>query len=436
MVQTGPRTHPEPMTNLLTRAREAAERTPADRDRLVDALRVFAMLVVVVGHWLMAVIWLPPDGDVVILNALDDHPALQLLTWVFQVMPLFFLAGGFSNGRSLAADAGDAGAWLGRRARRLLAPVTLLVAFWAVVAPVARVWLEPGLVRSAALGALVPLWFISVYLGIVLLAPLTHRAWVRWGWRTVVVGIAGAVVVDVIRFTADAEWIGWANFAFVWATVHQAGYGMGDWRRPSVGRWLAPLGLGALVLVVTVGPYPLSMIGLDTLALTNTTPPTIALLALATMQAGLVGLLAPALERRLRDTKTWSWVLLGGGVAMTWFAWHLTVMILVAGLDLAVGGVLLPIDPFTTTWWLTRPVWIFVLVAITLPVVVGLAGLEARSRAGEANRPAWLAAVGIVGAVASVAALVLSGVTWPWVVAFFASVWAAGALPRLRAPAR
>jgi hypothetical protein len=436
MVQTGGRTDPDDMTNLLTRARDAAERTPPDRDRLVDAIRVFAMLVVVIGHWLMAVIWLKPDGDVVILNALDDHPGLQLLTWVFQVMPLFFLAGGFSNGRSLDVAGSDAGAWLGRRAKRLLTPVTLLVAFWAVLAPIARLWLEPGLVRSAALGALVPLWFISVYLGIVLLAPLTHRAWNRWGWRTVAVGVASAIVVDVIRFTADAEWLGWANFAFVWATVHQAGYGMDDWRRPSVGRWLAPVGFGAMILAVTVGPYPLSMIGLDTQALTNTTPPTIALLALATMQAGLVGLVAPALQRRLQRTETWSWVLLGGGVAMTWFTWHLTVMILVAGLDLAIGGVLLSIDPFTTAWWLTRPVWILVLAAVTLPVVVGLAGLEARSRAGTATRPAWLAAIGIIGSVASVAALVLSGVTWPWVVAFFASAWAAGSLPRFKAPAR
>lgn len=436
MVQTAGRSDAGAMPNLLTRARDAAERTPPDRDRLVDALRVFAMLVVVVGHWLMAVIWLQPDGDVVILNALDDHPGLQLLTWLFQVMPLFFLAGGFSNGRSLSLAGSGTGAWLGRRAKRLLAPVTLLVAFWAIIAPIARLWLDPGLVRSAALGALVPLWFISVYLGIVLLAPLTHRAWDRWGWRTVAVGVLAAIAVDVIRFTADAEWLGWANFAFVWATVHQAGYGMDDWRRPSVGRWLAPAGLALMVLAVTVGPYPLSMIGLDTQSLTNTTPPTVALLALATMQAGLVGLLAPMLERRLTEVRTWSWVLLGGGVAMTWFAWHLTVMILVAGLDLALGGFALSIEPFTTVWWLTRPLWILVLTAVTLPVVLGLSGLEARSRSGTATRPAWLVAGGIVGAVASVAALVLSGVTWPWVVAFFASAWAAGALPRLRAPVR
>ncbi|MEX1281549.1 MAG: acyltransferase [Acidimicrobiia bacterium] len=420
------------MTSILSRARTEAERTPPDRDRLVDALRVFAMGVVVVGHWLMAVLWIDPSGDVVIANALDDNPTLQLLTWALQVMPLFFLAGGFSNGRSLlAAEAdGTIGSWLGRRARRLIVPISLLVAFWAVLAPLMRLWLDDGLVRAAARGALVPLWFIAVYLGIVLLAPLTHRWWLRWGWRTVVVGVALTLLVDLVRFTAGAEWLGWANFAFMWGTVHQAGYGMADWRRPSVGRWLAPIGLGLLILGVTVGPYPLPMIGLDSqTGLNNTEPPTAVILALATMQMGLVGLAAPRLQRALERTRTWTWVVAGGAVVMTWFTWHLTVMILVAALDLAVGGWFLTIEPFSDLWWWTRPVWIAVLTAVTLPLVVALAGLEARGRRGMVERPGWLVAGGVVGAIASVAALVLSGVTWPWVVVFFASVWATGAIP-------
>lgn len=419
------------MTSILTRARTEAERTPADRDRLVDALRVLALCVVVVGHWLMATIWIQPDGDVTISNALEAGPGLQLLTWVFQVMPLFFLAGGFSNDRSLteAERDGTRGAWIGRRIRRLITPVTLLVAFWAVVAPLARVWLEPGLVRSAVLGALVPLWFLAAYVGIVLIAPLTHRLWQRWGWWSVAVGVAGAVAVDSIRFAADADWLGWANFLFVWGTIHQAGYGMAAWRRPAVGRWLTLIGLGTMVLAVTVGPYPLSMIGLDTQALNNTTPPTAVLLGLATFQAGLVGVLAPAAERGLQRLRVWTWFVAAGGVAMTWYAWHLTVMILVAGVELALGGVLLTLEPFTEAWWWTRPVWVLLLTAVTLPVVVALAGLEARSRRMGSERPAWLVFVGAWGAVASIAALVLSGVTWPWVVVFFASVWSAGALP-------
>lgn len=275
-----------------------------------------------------------------------------------------------------------------------------------------------------------PLWFISVYLGIVLLAPITHRWWERWGWRTVAVGIVLTLSVDLIRFTMGADWLGWANFAFMWGTVHQVGYGMDDWRRPSVGRWLAPIGLGLLILGVTVGPYPLPMIGLDSqTGLNNTEPPTAVILALATMQVGLIGLFAPRISRAVQNVRVWTWIVLGGGLVMTWFTWHLTVMILVAALDLAVGGWFLAIEPFSGLWWGTRPLWIAGLALIALPLVVGLAGLEAVSRRGFADRPTLLIVAGIIGSCASVAALLLSGVTWPWVVAFFASVWAAGAMP-------
>lgn len=427
------------MASIMTRAREQAERTPADRDRLVDLLRVASMAVVVIGHWLMAVLWINPDGEVLLANALDDNPPLQLLTWVLQVMPLFFLAGGFSNGRSLrtAEAEGTVGAWLGRRGRRLIVPISLLVAFWAALAPVLRLWLDADLVKAAARGALMPLWFIAVYLGIVLLAPLTHRLWVRWGWRTVAAGIGLTLAVDVIRFGLGADWLGWANFAFMWGTVHQAGYGMDDWRKPEVGRWLAPIGLGLLILGVTAGPYPLPMIGLDSqTGLNNTEPPTAVILALATMQVGLIGLFTPRLTRIVQNVRTWTWVVLGGGLVMTWFTWHLTVMILAAAADLAVGGWFLAIEPFSTLWWATRPVWIAGLALIALPLVLGLAGLEARSRKGTADRPTILVVAGIVGSCASVAALLLTGVTWPWVVAFFLSVWAAGAMPFARSSRR
>jgi len=37
------------------------------------------------------------DGHIIGANALTSIPALQLATWLLQVMPLFFVAGGFSN---------------------------------------------------------------------------------------------------------------------------------------------------------------------------------------------------------------------------------------------------------------------------------------------------------------------------------------------------
>ena len=49
---------------------------------------------VVLGHWLAVLVtW--EDGTVTGENALNVVPDLWPLTWVFQVMPLFFFVGGF-----------------------------------------------------------------------------------------------------------------------------------------------------------------------------------------------------------------------------------------------------------------------------------------------------------------------------------------------------
>lgn len=381
------------------------------------------MVVVVLGHWLMALLWAGPNG-LEFGNALDQSIGLQFLTWGLQVMPLFFLAGGFSNGRSLGST-DDVGAWLAGRARRLLVPIVPLVAFWAAMTWLFGSLLPPDLLRAATLVSLVPLWFLAVYLGVVALAPVSHAAWQRWGWWSVVAPAAAAAVVDLTRFGADVGWIGWANFLFVWGAVHQAGYGWSHWARPDIGRWLAPAGLVALALLVAFGPYPISMIGLDDQAVNNTTPPTVVLLALAAMQAGFVGIATPWLRRRLAYGRVWTGVVLAGGMAMSWYTWHLTVMVLVTGADLLAGGILLAPEPLTASWWASRPVWIAVLAVATLPIVLAVVALEWRR---GATRPGWLATLGTLGSIASIAALVLGGVSVSAVAAFGLSAWAAGAI--------
>src|SRR3954451_12307598 len=118
------------MTTLTTltvplRASTVAAATPARRERYVDFLRVFSLAVVMLGHWLMAAVqW--RDGRLVAGNVLEAAPATQWLTWIFQIMPLFFIVGGFSNTASWTAATRDGttyGTWLGSRLARLVRPV-------------------------------------------------------------------------------------------------------------------------------------------------------------------------------------------------------------------------------------------------------------------------------------------------------------------------
>lgn len=80
--------------------RELAERTPPQRERYVDLLRALAILIVVLGHWMVIVV----TGGA---RRLDGFSALEVLswgrpiTWLVQVMPVFFMVGGFANAASL-----------------------------------------------------------------------------------------------------------------------------------------------------------------------------------------------------------------------------------------------------------------------------------------------------------------------------------------------
>jgi peptidoglycan/LPS O-acetylase OafA/YrhL len=95
-------------TDMPSRPRlhDLVEATPSTRNRYVDLIRVVSIAAVVLGHWTMAVIGYR-DGRFTGANVLELDPDTQILTWLFMVMPLFFIVGGFSN----------AGSWVSARRR-------------------------------------------------------------------------------------------------------------------------------------------------------------------------------------------------------------------------------------------------------------------------------------------------------------------------------
>jgi hypothetical protein len=100
------------------------------------------------------------------------------------------------------------------------------------------------------------------------------RLWERWGWWSVLAGGLAAGTVDVVSLGSGSVAVGFVNYLLVWGTLHQLGYAWLDGRLASVARrlLLAGAGLAAAVLLVQAGPYPVSMVGLDTSAVDNTYP--------------------------------------------------------------------------------------------------------------------------------------------------------------------
>lgn len=374
-------------------ARELAARTPASRDRTIDALRVGSIAVVVLGHWLMATVTVSADGTVGAGNALAAVPALAYLTWLLQVVPVFFLVGGVGHARALRSGR-PYGVFVRGRVSRLLRPTAAFLAGWvAVAAALGAAGLDRGVLGLALRTVPQPLWFIGVYLGVIGLAPLMWRWHRRHGAAVPALLGLGAVAVDVLRFRLGLGAAGALNIALVWLAVHQLGFLLADGRLTRrVGAVLALAGGGALVLLTSAGPYPVSMIGLPGDPVSNMNPPTVALLAQAVALTGLVVLLRPPLARLLVDSRVWTAVVAANGVVMTVFLWHLTALFAFSA-GLIALGVPLPAAG-TPAWWVTRPLWIVALAALTVPLVAAFRGLE-RPVPVPGGCPTGRAAVGI-----------------------------------------
>ena len=370
-----------------------ADATPETRNRVVDLIRVVSILVVVFGHWLMAAITFE-GGEIVPGHLLELTRWTHPLTWLFQVMPLFFFVGGYSNAlswRSARRRGEPYGAWLRARLRRLALPVVPLVVVWAVGGWLGlRLGLDWEILQLASRVALVPTWFLAAYVVIVTLAPAALALWDRQGWRSIVVGTALAGLADWLSIGAGLVWVGFVNYVLVWGVVHQLGYAWVDGRLAGGTRraLLALGGLGVTLALVWLGPYPVAMVGLDTAQVTNSYPPRVTLAFLGMFQAGLVLLAEPALQRWMRRRNAWAAVVAVSSRIMTLYLWHLTAMVVLIGLGLVADGFGFGPEPLSAAWWLTRPLWFAALALPTAALVIVFGRFE-RPEADSREAPPW-----------------------------------------------
>lgn len=343
-----------------------------ERDRFLDLLRASSIVAVVIGHWMVTdLFW--SGTDITLRSALGVAPGLWPLTWVFQVIPLFFFVGGYANRRSwLGAQQRGEGyaAFVDRRMHRLLAPTAELLLAVVVGNLVQALVDAPGLGAGAEI-LLQPVWFLGIYVMVMALTPFTLRWHARWGWRVVLVALALIGSVELLRMAAGLTWVAYVNVLLVWGLVHQLGYLYADKAldRRAAAR-LASLSAVALV-VLTAGPYPARMVGIPGDELVNMNPPTAALTALALTQVGVAVLARNALNRWLRRPRVWTAVIACNLSIMSIFLWHQPVMAVVARV-LAPTGLAHP-DPPGLTWWAVRLVW-FAAAGLLLALVVLLVG--------------------------------------------------------------
>lgn len=334
------------------------------------------------------------DGEIVPGHLLELADWTHPVTWVLQVMPLFFFVGGYSNALSWrsARKRGEMyGEWLRARLRRLALPVVPLLLVWTFGGWLGlRLGLDWEVLQLASRVALVPTWFLAAYVVIVTLAPPALALWEKTGWWSIGVGIALAGVADLLSIGAGVIWIGFANYVLVWGTVHQLGYAWVDGTLASTWRRVGLLfgGFAAVLTLVWLGPYPVAMVGLDTAEVTNSYPPRVTLVFLGMFQAGLVLVAEPMLSRWMQRRTAWTGVVLVSSRIMTLYLWHLTAMVIVIGLGMLVGGWGFGLDPLSAEWWLTRPIWFLILLVPTLALVAVFGRFE-RPEQDTRPDPGW-----------------------------------------------
>jgi hypothetical protein len=379
--------------SIWSQATQLAAKTPEDRNRYVDFLRAVSILVVVSGHWLVAALYYH-DGSLSPAALMEIQPDTRWLTWIFQVMPIFFIVGGYANAVSIQSArrrGTDYAGWLAARLSRLVTPTLFLLMAWAALATILHFSGVSGRVlQLASRAALIPTWFLAIYIMIVTLAPATYIAWQRWGfaslWAFAILGALG----DLAYFGSDFKWIGWSNYFWVWLSVHHLGYAWRDGRLGSPAKLIAysALGLAALILLTQLGPYPDAMVGSPSGEVSNTTPPKMTLLALGIFQFGLLLAIEAPMRRLLSGLRLWAATVLINSMIMTLYLWHLTIMVIVVVLLYLAGGIGLGLEPGGFDWWITRPLWIGFLFTVLLPAALLLAPLERRARPSDLPIPA------------------------------------------------
>lgn len=406
---------------MASRLDELARATPATRDRYVDFLRAASIVAVVFGHWFISMIhW--RGGLITQTSAVGVTSGMWLGTSFFQVMPLFFFVGGFSNLVTYEAyerRGESTWAFVKSREERLLKPSLVFLAVWLVV----QVFLHLANIGSAAgptlwggtkllrgvrpPGATIPfgpLWFLGVYMVVVAIAPATVRLHRRFGLWVPVVMIAGTVVVDAIGFGYGHPAVRWFNVAFVLLLPHQLGHFYADGRLAAQPKWvfwgMVVVGLGGLLLLTNptvfrlfgdarfrwfpqIGYYPKSLLGTDVEPISNAYPPTVPFMLGGIWSIGAAMLLRPALTRWLRRPGPWKVTIFVNSLIMTLFLWHMTAYLIAILLlwPLRLGH---QVDS-TARWWLERFVWELVPGAI-LAGLIAIFGRFERPRTHAASR--------------------------------------------------
>ncbi len=397
----------EPVSTNRPNLAEMAAAAKSDRNRAVDFYRAVAMCAVALGHWAAVALAVNADGEVIGGNALEQAPQMSWITWLFQVMPLFFVVGGFSSAMSLDAHTKNDGRpqdWVVARLRRMVAPTVILAGAWVGILTIASAAGVGHLAAAGAVAAAIPLWFLANYTIDTAIAPYVLPAFRRNPGLVAGGGVALFGLLEIVRL-AGVPYLPQLNWVLGWLLFQVAGFAWRDGLLPT-GRNLLLTAGGlwvAALAAVTVGPYPTTMVNVAGIEHSPANPPTLALMLFGAAYSATALALAPAINRWLANSpRAWAGVVAANTIAMSVYLWHMTAASAAGAIMYATGN--LPTAAVgTADWWVQK----LPLIGLSLVILAAIVAIVARfeQRALLAPRVAWkggpvsmMVAAGIVSA--------------------------------------
>lgn len=410
-----PNSAPAPLHGQAEPRNDKVERrsspTKPHRDRAIDLLRFGCLAVVVILHSMMSAAVVGPDGAVEPTVALSGTPGFAAASWFFQIMPLFFIIGGYAGITGWRRTRARGGTWtdyLRARLRRLVVPVAVLIGLAGIGLSVAgELGVSADLLGEASLRIGQPLWFLAVYVGLTAVVPIAVHFHETAPRRSLAALSGAVIVIDGLVAVTGMTGLGYLNFLFVWPLVQQLGFFYADAldrpvRRP-ITWFVLVAALLSLVGLVATGVYSPNM-------LVNLNPPTGALVLLGVVQmcglrlghARLSRMLnaadentttstgEAALDPRVLRAQIWGRLIAWGNrYGMHVYLWHMSVVIVLIGalgwlaqtivgfptgilLDLPTGTVAEFILPEIESgwWWATRLPWLLAVMGLSALVAM------------------------------------------------------------------
>jgi hypothetical protein len=298
-------------------------------------------------------------------------------TWLLQLVPLFFLAGGHSNLLAWRAMRGHYVTFLASRVGWLIRPILAFVIAWLVI-PLSLELLAAPESAAAAFSRLVvqPLWLLGLYVLVVAVTPVMHRLHESLPMITPLV-LTGAVVgLSFVGGSIAAH----AGGVLVALLFGQLAFHYADgtlWRIPrSVLVTTAAVAFAGLAVLTTVGVQPKLQLAEPT-GYAAFAPSLAGVLLIGIVQVALVALLREPGLNALVTSAPARVLALVRAAPMTVYLVYLCAMLVLEGVIGVASGI----------GWFTQPRTIFAVGLIAVPTLLAFLWFERRPPA-QALEPA------------------------------------------------